>query len=79
MNPDYTNGSKSLVFKSYNIDLSNTSTQTLSGVVSAKVEDQDGIIKLSIIGRNDPDNARGNLVIEQGNDSIGYTEVTYSI
>ncbi len=81
MNPDYLDGSKSLVFKSYNIDLSNTSTsQTLSGVISAQVEDQgNGILKLSIIGRTNSSNARGNLVIEQGNASIGYTEVTYSI
>lgn len=81
MNPDYLDGTKSLVFNSYNIDLSNTSTlQTLSGVISAQVEDQgDGILKLSIIGRTNSSNARGNLVIEQGNASIGYTEVTYSI
>ena len=81
MNPDYLDGTKSLVFNSYNIDLSNTSTlQTISGVISAQVEDQgDGILKLSIIGRTNSSNARGNLVIEQGNASIGYTEVTYSI
>lgn len=78
INPDYLDGSKLLSFKTGTIDLSSTASQSVSSN-TVLVEDQgSGIYKITITASNYND-PRGNIVIEQGNEEIGYTEVTYSI
>ena len=78
INPDYLDGSKLLSFKTGTIDLSSTASQSVSSN-TVLVEDQgSGIYKITITASNYND-PRGDLVIEQGNAIIDYTEVTYSI
>ena len=79
INPDYLDGTKSITFNGSSIDLTTLNTTQSVASTDVTVEDEDdGILKITIhaTNYNDP---RGNLVIEQGNSEIGYTEVTYSI
>ncbi len=79
INPDYLTGTKGLQFKDGTIDLSNTSTSQSVASCTVTVTDQGNGIYLVDIESSSTNARRGNLVIEQGNSTIGYIEITYSI
>lgn len=79
INSEYLDGSKMLAFKNGSIDLTNTSDSQYVSQCDVTVTDQgDGTLMIRI-SANNSDYVRGSLVVEQGNDEIGYVEITYSI
>ena len=83
MNPDYLDGSLELSMTLNNVsgtlDLSNTSTsQTIGGNTITVTDVGDGILRIEITANNYND-PRGEVTISEGNKTIGYKAITYTI
>ena len=81
LNPNYfdTNNSKLIITianTDYEVDLTNNSTQTLSGYYAVTVTD-DTYLSLEIRGTSTGDYPTGSITISSGNDNTGCTDNTY--
>lgn len=83
INKDYLDGTKQLEIDlnggTGSIDLSNTTSEQTIGFDTIEVTDSDGIITVRISATSNSDRVRGNITLSQGNEEIGYTDITYSI
>ena len=83
INQDYLDGTKTLDIKikgvTASIDLTDTEEQFVSTNTRVQVLNDNGVISVAIIGKTDSSYARGTVTISQGNASIGYVDVTYTI
>lgn len=80
---EYLDGTKKLQVRlkgtDYEINLSSTESQALSGYITVTVTNENGITQVNITSTSDSDYVRGTVIVNQGNSTIGYTDITYTI